>query len=49
MKTIAAIEKYVSLGYSQSASNCKVLLQEIHRLRAELKKVKNGNVEETNI
>lgn len=32
--SIAEIEQFVSRGYSQSAANCRVLLDEIYRLRA---------------
>lgn len=31
--SVAEIEQYVARGHSQSAANCRVLLDEIHRLR----------------
>jgi hypothetical protein len=40
--TVADIERFVSLGYSQSAGNCRVLLDEITRLRQEVKSLKSS-------
>ena len=39
--SINDIEKFVKLGYSQKAENCKILLYEIYRLREENNKLKN--------
>ena len=36
--SVADIRKWVASGNSQSPKNCKILLKEIDRLRAELKK-----------
>lgn len=47
-KNIQEIEKYVSKGLSQSASNCRMLLREIHNLRNELKKTKSHLREDEN-
>lgn len=38
--TVADIERFVAQGYSQSAGNCRVLLDEITRLRQEIKVLK---------
>ena len=36
---VGDIARYVGLGYSQSAANCRVLLDEIERLRVANKKL----------
>lgn len=32
--SISEIERWVAFGYAQSPANCRILLEEIHRLRA---------------
>lgn len=44
-KTISEIARYVRLGLSQSASNCRILLTEIERLRRENNKLRNQMLE----